>query len=435
VSIFERLESNVRRYCRSFPAVFARARGPFLYAESGEEYVDFFTGAGAMNYGHNNPAIKRRVLAYLESDGLHHGLDLHTSAKREFLERLDQLVLRPKGLDYKVQFCGPSGTEAVEAALKLAKKVTGRPGVFAFMGAYHGLSLGSVSVTGDRRFREGAGVRLPPAGFLPYPDGPGADFDSIGYVDAALDDPCSGVDKPAAIIFESVQAEGGVFVAPAEWLRRLRALCDRHDILLICDDVQAGCHRTGPFFSFEAAGITPDLVVLSKSISGIGAPMSLLLIRREYDAWNPGEHAGTFRGNQLAFVGATAALEYARESRIEQVVRAGERLLGDFLRREVAAFDGRIAARGRGMIWGVELSAGGRPGIAGEVSRRCFDAGLVIETAGRGGTVLKLLPPLNADPGVLERGCSILAAAIRSALRGAGDPGAGYTPAGGTRLP
>jgi diaminobutyrate-2-oxoglutarate transaminase len=416
MSIFERLESNVRRYCRSFPAVFSRAKGPFLYAESGAEYIDFFTGAGALNYGHNNPAIKQRVLSYLESDGLHHGLDLHTTAKRVFLEQFEHLVLRPRSLDYKVQFCGPSGTEAVEAGLKLAKKVKGRPGIFSFMGAYHGLSLGSLSVTGDRRFREGAGVRLPPAGFVPFPTGPGGAFDSIQYIDAVLNDPCSGIDKPSAIIFESVQAEGGVFVAPAEWLRDLRALCDRHDILLICDDVQVGCHRTGPFFSFEAAGITPDLVVLSKSISGIGAPMSLLLIRREHDVWGAGEHAGTFRGNQLAFVGATAALEYARDSRIEQAVRAGEKMLSDYLRREVMTCDGRIAVRGRGMIWGIDLSACGQPDIAHEVSRHCFESGLIIETAGRGGTVLKLLPPLNIEPGVLERGCSILASVIRSSL-------------------
>src|SRR5262249_37748328 len=182
----------------------------------------------------------------------------------------------------------------------------------------------------------------PPTTFMPYPAGPQGAFDTIEYIDAVLGDPCSGVDKPSAIIFESVQAEGGVFVAPPEWLRRLRALCDRHDILLVCDDVPAGCHRTGPFFSFEAAGITPDLVVLSKSISGIGAPMSLLLIRKEHDVWNPGEHAGTFRGNQLAFVGATAALEYARESGIEQAVRAGETMLGDYLRREVMPCDSRI---------------------------------------------------------------------------------------------
>jgi diaminobutyrate-2-oxoglutarate transaminase len=417
MSIFERLESNVRRYCRSFPAVFSRAKGPFLYAESGKEYIDFFTGAGALNYGHNHPAIKQRILSYLESDGPHHCLDLHTTAKREFLDRFERLILRPRGLDYKVQFCGPSGTEAVEAGLKLAKKVKGRPGIFSFMGAYHGLSLGSLSVTGDRRYREGAGARLPPACFMPFPTVPEGTFDSIKYIDAVLNDPCSGMDRPSAVIFESVQAEGGVFVAPAEWLRELRALCDRHDILLICDDVQVGCHRTGPFFSFEDAGITPDLVVLSKSISGIGSPMSLLLIRREHDLWCPGEHAGTFRGNQIAFVGATAALEYARDSQIEQAVRAGEKMLADYLRREVMPCDSRIAVRGRGMIWGIDLSACGRPGVAQEVSRRCFDGGLIIETAGRGGTVLKLLPPLNTEPSVLERGCSILAAVIRSSLR------------------
>ena len=413
ISAFERLESNVRRYCRTFPAVFTRASGPFLYSETGEEYIDFFAGAGTVNYGHNQPAIKQRVLDYLAADGIVHGLDLYTPAKRTFLERFEQIVLKPRGLDFKVQFCGPSGTEAVEAALKLARKITSRSGVFSFMGAYHGLSLGSVAVTGGRRYRGETFPGVSGVTFMPFPFGFMASFDTIGYIDAVLNDPCSGVDKPGAVVVECVQAEGGVCVAPPEWLKRLRALCDRHDLLLVCDEIQVGCHRTGPFFSFETAGIVPDLVVLSKAISGIGSPMSLLLMQRRHDVWDPGDHAGTFRGNQLAFVGATAALEYARDHQLEKQVREREAFVGGFLRRELAALGDRVQVRGRGLIWGVDMS-GVADQAAGKVSRICFENRLVIETAGRNGTVLKLLPPLNIDLNVLDRGCRTLVGAVRA---------------------
>jgi diaminobutyrate-2-oxoglutarate transaminase len=416
VSAFERLESNVRRYCRTFPAVFAKATGPFLYSESGEEYIDFFAGAGTLNFGHNNPAIKQRILDYLAADGIVHALDLYTPAKRTFLERFEQLILKPRGLDFKLQFCGPSGTEAVEAALKLARKIKGRSGIFSFMGAYHGLSLGSVAVTGGRKYRSGSFPGVSGVTFMPFPFGFMASIDSIGYIETVLNDPCSGIDKPAAIVVECVQAEGGVCIAPLDWLKKLRSLCDRHDILLICDEIQVGNHRTGPYFSFEAAGIVPDLVVMSKAIGGIGSPMSLLMFQRQHDIWEPGDHAGTFRGNQLALVGATAALEYAREARLEEMVREREAFVDGLLRRELASFGDRLAIRGRGLIWGVDLS-GFPEQSASKVSRLCFENHLVIETAGRNGTVLKLLPPLNIDLNVLERGCRILVEAIRSVGR------------------
>jgi diaminobutyrate-2-oxoglutarate transaminase len=416
ISAFERLESNVRRYCRTFPAVFARATGPFLYSESEEEYIDFFAGAGTLNFGHNHPAIKKRVLDYLAADGLVHGLDLYTTAKREFLERLEQVVLHPRGLDFKAQFCGPSGTEAVEAALKLARKIKGRQGIFSFMGAYHGLSMGSVAITGGRKYRGGQFPGVPNITFMPYPFGFAASFDTISYIDMVLSDACSGIDKPAAMVVECVQAEGGVCIAPPEWLKQLRALCDRHDILLICDEIQVGCHRTGPFFSFEPAGIVPDLIVLSKALSGFGSPMSLLLIRRPHDVWEPGEHAGTFRGNQLAFVGATAALEYARDSRLAEQVRERESFVQRFHRQELAKFGDRLEIRGRGLIWGIDFSASGGGATASQVSRHCFEKHLIAETAGRNGSVLKLLPPLNIDLNVLERGCRIVVDAIRQVL-------------------
>ncbi|MGH3910247.1 MAG: diaminobutyrate--2-oxoglutarate transaminase, partial [Pseudonocardiaceae bacterium] len=309
MSIFETLESQVRSYCRGWPVVFDRATGSWMYDEEGKPYLDFFAGAGALNYGHNHPELKRALIEYLERDGVTHGLDMTTVAKRIFLERFQQVVLGPRGLDYKVQFPGPTGANSVESALKLARKVTGRESIINFTNAFHGMTLGALSVTGNSMKRGGAGIPLVHATPMPYDnylDGQTPDF---LWFERLLEDSGSGLNEPAAVIVETVQGEGGLNVARFEWLKALEQLCRRHDMLLIVDDVQMGCGRTGPFFSFEPAGITPDIVSLSKSISGYGLPMALTLIRPELDVWEPGEHNGTFRGNNAAFVTATRALE------------------------------------------------------------------------------------------------------------------------------
>jgi len=415
-NIFEIRESNVRSYCRNFPDIFHRAKDSIIYSETGAEYIDFLAGAGALNYGHNNDYIKHKVIAYLESDAIAHGLDMHTSAKKEFLEKFFSSVLEPKKLDYKVQFCGPTGTNAVEAALKLARKIKKRPGIFSFMGAYHGMTLGSLAATGNIAARAGAGVTSNNVTFMPYPYGFMESFNTIGYIEAVLNDVNSGIEKPAAIIFETVQAEGGVIVAPVEWIQQLRDLCSRHDILLICDDIQVGCGRTGPFFSFERANIVPDMVILSKSISGYGFPMSLLLIKPELDIWEPGEHTGTFRGNQLAFVGAAAALEYRENIRLEPEVQVKEFLLKKFLVEEIAPISEKIEIRGIGLIWGIDLVNFGGASFAKKVTSRCFELGLIVERVGRNDTVLKILPPLTIEWPILKKGCLILQQALSDCL-------------------
>lgn len=294
-TVFESLESEVRSYCRGWPAVFDRARGSRMYDEDGHGYLDFFAGAGALNYGHNNPVLKRALLDYLERDGVTHSLDMSTTAKRAFLERFQDLVLRPRDLDYKVMFPGPTGTNAVEAALKLARKVKGRESVVSFTNAFHGMSLGSLAVTGNSMKRAGAGIPLvhgTPMPFDNYFDGRVPDF---LWFERLLEDQGSGLNQPAAVIVETIQGEGGINVARPEWLRGLADLCRRRDMLLIVDDIQMGCGRTGTFFSFEEAGIVPDIVTLSKSIGGYGMPMSLTLFKPELDVWEPGEHNGTFR--------------------------------------------------------------------------------------------------------------------------------------------
>ena len=411
--IFERLESNVRSYCRSFPTVFDKAQGSLMYAADGTRYIDFLAGAGALNYGHNEPSIKRKLIDYLDSDSITHGLDLYTVAKRDFLGAMDRHVLAPNDYVYKMQFCGPTGANAVEAALKIARKATGRTGIFSFMGGYHGMSLGSLSATGNRYHRGGSGIPLQGVSFMPYPHGFMRTFDSIDYIEAVLEDESSGIDKPAAMIFETIQAEGGVIVADNAWIRRLAGLCKRHDILLICDDVQVGCGRTGPFLSFERAGITPDIVVLSKSISGYGLPLAVVLLTPALDLWMPAEHNGTFRGNQLAFVAGTAALEYwKRENVRAEVERKGE-FVQKFLDERIQQIHPHIKIRGMGLIWGIDLTDAGDPNA---VVAECFERGLVIESAGRKGRVVKLLPALNIPMELLEEGCVILGDAIQKTM-------------------
>ncbi len=412
--IFEHLESNVRSYCRVFPAVFQRANGAVMIDTDGKSYLDFFGAAGSLNYGHNPPAAKRKLLEYIEQDGITHALDSYTSAKAAFLEAFQRVVLAPRKLDHKVQFCGPTGTNAVEAALKLARKVTGRTGVIAFSGAYHGMTLGSISVTSSRSVRASAGVPLANTTFVPFPVGPTGAFDTLSYLERLMADPHSGVDVPAAIILESVQMDGGVYVAPVPFLTGLRTFCDRHGVVLIVDDIQVGCGRSGAFFSFERAGIAPDLVTLSKSISGYGLPMSLLLIRRDLDKWSPGEHTGTFRGHQLAFITAAAVLPFWEEpSFVARIQERGEQmrtLLQERLKREPG-----LELRGLGMVYGVDFANAGGPERASRVQAAAFQHGLVIESCGRRDSVIKLLPPLNIPAEQLAEGLQRFGRALEAA--------------------
>lgn len=409
--LFENLESEVRSYCRSFPEVFSSASGCYIQGENGRQYLDFFAGAGALCFGHNPPPIMARVIDYISNNGILHGLDMFTQAKRDLLQAIDTHLLAPKKLDYRIQFCGPTGTNAVEAALKLARKVTGRSTVFAFHGGFHGMTLGSLACTGNSYNRKGAGVSLDGVRFMPYPYGPYLNMDSIAYIEAVLSDPSSGVDKPAAMLVETVQAEGGVVVAPVTWLQQLRALCDRHDILLIVDDIQVGCGRTGQYFSFERAGIVPDMVTLSKAISGCGLPLAMVLIKPQYDQWQPGEHNGTFRGNQLAFVSAAAGLEFYASEAVEQQVAVKAPLLEQRLSSLVERFP-ELQLRGIGMIWGLDFQNLAQPELIDKVTRDCFDNGLIIENAGRHGQVLKLLPPLTITEAELLQGVEIIEQAI-----------------------
>ncbi|WP_031464660.1 diaminobutyrate--2-oxoglutarate transaminase [Sciscionella sediminilitoris] len=415
MNIFETFESEVRSYSRGWPVIFDRAKGSYLYEEDGKPYLDFFAGAGALNYGHNNPILKEALLEYISRDGVTHALDMGTVAKREFLESFSERILKPRNLDYKVQFPGPTGANAVEAALKLARKITGKEAIVNFTNAFHGMTLGALSVTGNSMKRGGAGIPLVHSTPMPYDnyfDGTTPDF---LFFERLLEDSGSGLNEPGAVIVETVQGEGGINAARIEWLQGLAELCQKHGMLLIVDDVQMGNGRTGPFFSFEHAGITPDIVTVSKSIGGYGLPMALTLFKSEHDVWGPGEHNGTFRGNSPAFVTAAKALEtyWADDELQRSTLAKGERLaaaLGTLAEENAEA---GLLVKGRGLARGLQFPSGD---LAAKVCASAFERGLLMETSGPSDEVVKQLPPLTLSEEELEQGIAIISEAVRSVM-------------------
>jgi diaminobutyrate-2-oxoglutarate transaminase len=415
VSLFERFESNVRSYCRDFPVLFKRAEQSFMFDVDKNRYIDFLCGAGALNYGHNHPRIKSAILDYINENGIMQSLDLYTEAKYQFVEELQSTILAPRGLSYKQQFTGPTGTNAVEAALKLARKVTGRSPVVAFTNAFHGVSLGSLAATASASKRRAAGVALNGVIRLPYQGFVGGEGDDDArYIEAMLTNPGSGLDAPAAIVLETVQGEGGLQTASASWLQRIAAIAARIGALIIIDDIQTGCGRTGTFFSFEGLPIVPDIVCLSKSLSGIGLPLSVVLMAPKYDIWTPGEHNGTFRGNNLAFVSARAALELWRDEAFLAGLRRNVEHLKTRLQDIIHTFShGGLVLKGRGMLRGIELAD---PTLAQQVKAEAFRRRLVVETCGPTDSVVKLMPPLTIETDVLNEGLDILAKAFGHVL-------------------
>lgn len=413
-AVFTDHESTVRSYCRRFPMVIERAAGSYLYDTNGTRYLDFLSCAGSVNYGHNPPQLKAALLEYLQSDGIQAALDMHTVAKREFIDAFYQIILKPRQLDYRLQFTGPTGTSVIESAVKLARKVTGRSNVVAFTNGFHGMSGTSLGLTGNRYHRQQVQdthvTRMPYDGYLP------GEVDSVSYLRKLLADSSSGIDLPAAVVLETVQGEGGINIASAQWLRDLRALTREHGILLIVDDIQAGCGRTGQFFSFEFAGIQPDLVCLSKSLSGFGLPFSLLLIAPEHDKWQPAEDNGTFRGNNLAFVSATAALRmFWSDEKLQLDIQRREKMVQGTLHRLAEQFPGVIAdVRGRGLFYGMECVD---PHMADSIAQECLRHTLIIERCGAEDQVLKLMPALTIEDALLSAGLEIVANAVATCVK------------------
>jgi diaminobutyrate-2-oxoglutarate transaminase len=412
LNTIDRVESEVRGYVRSYPTVFDTALGAILTNSGGKQFIDFFAGAGTLNYGHNNPVSNQALLDYIQRGGIQHGLDKATTAKIDFLQTFEELILQPRGMDFKVQFTGPTGTNSVEAAIKLARKVKQRSHIVAFTNAYHGHSLGSLALTANQYYHDehyGSHNNVTHLPFDKYFDG----VDSSEMFRKMLDDPSSGLPKPAAVILETIQCEGGINVASFEWLQKIVQLCKERDILVIFDEIQIGNGRTGRFFSFEDAGVMPDIICLSKAIGG-GLPMSLVLIERSLDQWKPGEHTGTFRGNNLAFVASRAVLEYWRTDQLETHIAACGKMIHDRLVRiSHRCSANQFDVRGRGMVWGIEVGDGE---VARKIIQHGFDHGLIIETAGASDQVVKLLPPLTITKKQLTRGLDLLEKAFEAVL-------------------
>ena len=412
MKIFKEIESEVQSYSRSFPCVFNRAKDEFMWDEEGNKYLDFLAGAGTLNYGHNNDLLKDSLVQYILDDGITHGLDMHTKAKGDFLNTFNDKILKPRDMEYMVQFTGPTGTNAVEAAMKLARNVTGQQNIVTFTNGFHGVSLGALSATGNSHHRDAAGVSLNGIHRMPFDGYLGDGIDTTEYLDKVLSDSSSGINSPAAVLLEAVQGEGGVNVASIEWLQNLEKVCRKHGLLLIVDDIQAGCGRTGTFFSFEEAGIKPDIITMSKSLSGYGLPFAVVLMKPELDQWKPGEHNGTFRGNNLAFVTAKHAIDHFwSDDKFSNEVKAK----GDYVKAQltdiVAQYgEGNFTIKGRGMFQGINCVNGE---IAAKITKHAFQKGLIIETSGADDQIVKLFCPLTITQENLEKGIDIIRASIK----------------------
>lgn len=407
--IFTRRESEARSYCRSFSTVFTKAQGSTLTDAEGRDYIDFLAGCSSLNYGHNDPDMKVALIEHIERDGVTHGLDMHTDAKAEFLKAFERLILRPRDMDHRVLFTGPTGANAIEAALKIARKVTGRQNVVSFTNGFHGVTLGALAATGNGYHRGGAGVPLSHVTRIPYDGAMGGDIDTADLLNRMLSEPSSGVEKPAAILLETVQGEGGLNAASREWVRRVSEIARAHGALLIIDDIQAGCGRTGNFFSFEEMGISPDIITMAKSLSGYGLPFATVLVKPKYDVFGPAEHNGTFRGNNHAFVTARVALEkFWADDAFRATIAERSAYLEKRL-SEIAALLPEARVKGRGMMMGVDVGSGE---LASDICKRCFRDGLIIETSGAHDEVVKILCPLNIDQETFARGLDILQSAV-----------------------
>ena len=412
MSIFEERESEIRAYCRVYPVVFDTAINARQTDENGKEYIDFFAGAGVLNFGHNNQRMTKAVVDYIQSNGVTHSLDMHTTAKRQFMQHFTDTILKPRNMPHKMQFMGPTGTNAVEAAMKLARRVTGRQDVVAFSHGFHGMTLGALSATANQYFRNAAGVPLNHVKHFAFGCDkacPGCDLGcgmkSIKQLQAIYADSSSGIAPPAAFLLETIQAEGGVKVASKEWLQALETLAKEVGALLIVDDIQVGVGRTGSFFSFDDLGIDPDIICLAKGIGGMGTPMAMNLVKPELDKhWSPGEHTGTFRGQDISFVAGDQALTYFDDDVLMKEVRENGHLMAEAI-APLAARYSDVNITGKGMILGLDVGNGDR---AKAIVNQCFDAGLMIASCSTGGRVVKLIPPLTIPEADLQTGLDIL---------------------------
>ncbi|MDY7232546.1 aspartate aminotransferase family protein [Hyalangium rubrum] len=432
-------ESNARSYPRKLPLALVEAQGVYVKDADGRTYIDCLAGAGTLALGHNHPVVIEALQDMLAHRRPLHTLDLITPTKDEFMGELLASLPEEFAKDCRIQFCGPSGADAIEAALKLVKTATGRTGVMAFHGAYHGMTHGALALMGNLGPKREVGGLMPEVHFLPFPYDYRCPFGRGGeeghqlsshYIEHLLDDPESGILPPAAMILEVVQGEGGCIPAPAQWLREVRRITQERDIPLIIDEVQTGFGRTGWLYAFQESGILPDVLVLSKAIGG-SLPLSVVVYRSSLDRWGPGAHAGTFRGNQLAMAAGTATLRFIRENHlVEHAERMGARLRE---RLEAVQKKSRCIGqvRGRGLMVGVEVvdssrranAMGSYPAhtsMARRIQAECLRRGLILELGGRHGSVIRFLPPLIITAAEVDRVGEIVGEAVAAAEQALG---------------
>jgi len=412
LTTFDEFESNVRYYCRRWPTVFSSAQGATLVDEYGTQYVDFFAGAGALSYGHNNPLFVELAIAHLRSNKLLHSLDTFTVEKRAFLEAMEQHILRPRQLDMVVQTVGPTGATAVEAALQLAQRVTGKRGVVGFAGGYHGMSMRAASISESMAPRE---VVAHVGDFVALPFVEHVSDEDIELLETTLRGTING-QGIGAIIIEPTQGEGGCRPFDPAYLAAVRRVASANDVLVIADEIQAGVGRTGPFFSFEGSSLDPDIITVSKSISGLGLPMALNLVRRSLDAWSPGEFSGTFRGNNLAFATSAAMMStYWSDDAFQKNTERQGAIVRDTLTSLAETYGrGSFKVQANGMLAGLNTFD---TATAEAISKAAFERHLVVEVCGRGDTIVKLLPTLIMNDDELHLGLERLSAAVDDVCR------------------
>lgn len=431
----ESKESNAKTYARVFNRVMSRGLLSKIWDVDEREYIDCLACAGALPLGHNHPYVMQRVEAFIQSGHIQQGLDIPTIAKHDFLEQLMLTLPADFAENARIQFCGPTGSDAVEAALKLFKTATGRRSVFAFHGAYHGMTLGALSLMGNVGPKAAITGFAPETHFFPYPHSSRCQFGiggvqgeeaSLTYMENVLSDPESGITKPAMVILEAVQGEGGCIPAPPDWLRKLRTMTERHDIPLVVDEVQTGFGRTGTMFACEEAGIVPDAIIMSKALGG-GYPLAVVAYHKKYDKWNPGAHTGTFRGNQIAMVTGAATMQYIRENELHIHAARKGALLQMKLKDLAQDFPCIGEIRGRGLMIGVEIvsrqdtnNSDDKPKLDGVLAKKikseCFVHGLILETGGRHGAILRFLPPLVITEQEIDQVLVLLGNAIQAVL-------------------
>ncbi|MFY0702141.1 MAG: aspartate aminotransferase family protein [Bermanella sp.] len=411
MTIFEQRESSIRAYSRVYPVVFKTANNARQTDDTGKEYIDFFAGAGVLNFGHNNPTMKNAIIEYLNKNGVLHSLDMQTQAKAEFIQHFTNVILKPRNMPHRLQFTGPTGTNAVEAAMKLARRVTGRQNIVAFDQGFHGMTLGALAATANEYFRSAAGVPLEHVTHLPFAEQSDNSDESITALREVFLD--HNTPAPAAFLIETIQAEGGVNVADKNWIKAIAAIAKELGALLIVDDIQVGCGRTGSYFSFDDLDIDPDIVCLAKGIGGIGTPLAMNLVRPELDDhWSPGEHTGTFRGQNLSFVAGKVALDFFTNDTLMDKVNANV----DFMHSQLKPLlnsDPSLQLRSKGMIMGLDVGDGER---ASAIVQKCFIDGLIVASCGMGGKVIKLIPPLTIPQTDLAVGLNILINATRHVM-------------------